>query len=796
MPILGPLLNALHGFDFYVAVVGFAICIILWVRAGANKTEQKRLKKQIKAIIIPVMLVIVVIGIHHVIPQKRFPNDIAGILVLKIAGDADGSLQRELVSSLNDRLANDTNSQPIEVWADNNVVDERQGLVEAHNEAREFGKKRNALLVVWGSKVGEMRFFPRITVVPNPNSQGDCTLKVQDIRTLDLPPETVNQPIYMAQCLVGFICYISNQYEQALSHFLAALQMNQGTGQEIASLHMIIGAIQCGLAQNSINSTTQVRTAIENLALAADYYEQNGQSNEFASAEGFLGIAYFSLDRGNDEENTIVAINDLKIDLAFADHDSPQDQAMTESDIAALYCILPTGDRTTNIEYAISLSQGAAKIVTKNDTNVWAQIHNNLGYAYLELPAGNRRENTQMAIAACRSSLEVASETVSPYDWAEAQLNLGVAYQQSGDTSDSILAFKSALEVYTKYGTPFNWAKTENNLGAAYLDLSQDQGEKYIYLAMESLDSALEVYNETNSPHGWAMAQVNLGNVYKTLSAVDGSYNITNAFKRYLGALRVINETNYPNDYADILVNLGEMSATLPFGDKEKNYRFSIEAFQEALKSSDRKLYPEKWAEIQSDVALTYLASPVGDHTTNVNESIQASKLALQVFNRVDSPDDWASAEAVLGEGYFSLATQGDTNVLNEALASFLAALSVADERRHPFLWAKLQNDLGNVYLLSTAGSQLDNLRQAISMYQASLEVFNETDSPSSWAISQMNMGTAYSFMTNENKSENFKRARQHFVNALEIFTPDNAPSFYRNVTNGLNRVKIANRSN
>ena len=110
-----------------------------------NKTEQKKLTRQIKFSVIPLVVAGILIGIHHLIPQKSFSPNTAGILVLRIAGDDDGSLQRELVNSLNNKLAVDTNGQPIEVWADDNSADEGQGLPEAHNQARRIGEKEMRL---------------------------------------------------------------------------------------------------------------------------------------------------------------------------------------------------------------------------------------------------------------------------------------------------------------------------------------------------------------------------------------------------------------------------------------------------------------------------------------------------------------------------------------------------------------------------------------------------------------------------------------------------------------------------
>lgn len=183
--ILRHYLEQAKGFDEIVIVAVTVIAIICWHIVGArNKEEKDRLKQQIRAVAKFVLVGIILIAIHHAIPKKQFPSDVLGVLVLHIVGDNDGSLQRELVSDLNDELATGTNSPPIEVWAFDYSVEERQGLNEAHDEARKIGMKTKAFFVVWGSKVGESGFSPRITMVNALVPAGNRTLMEQEIHEL------------------------------------------------------------------------------------------------------------------------------------------------------------------------------------------------------------------------------------------------------------------------------------------------------------------------------------------------------------------------------------------------------------------------------------------------------------------------------------------------------------------------------------------------------------------------------------------------------------------------------------
>ena len=94
------------------------------------------------------------------------------------------SLQRRLVGSLHSQLAKDESGQRMVVLGADDSVDENQGLQEAHKRARAIGARRKAVLIIWGSRAGESRFFPRITIVPQTNEislSGEQTLMVQDI---------------------------------------------------------------------------------------------------------------------------------------------------------------------------------------------------------------------------------------------------------------------------------------------------------------------------------------------------------------------------------------------------------------------------------------------------------------------------------------------------------------------------------------------------------------------------------------------------------------------------------------
>ena len=105
------------------------------------------------------------------------------------------------------------------------------------------------------------------------------------------------------------------------------------------------------------------------------------------------------------------------------------------------------------------LLRGALGVQTERDFPWdWAETQNNLGVAYQDLPTGDRGDNLRRAIACHEAALRVRTERDFPQDWATTQNNLGVAYQNlpSGDRADNrrraIACYEAAARGYDAAG--------------------------------------------------------------------------------------------------------------------------------------------------------------------------------------------------------------------------------------------------------------------------------------------------------------------------------------------------------
>jgi len=542
--ILKRILDRLHGLDGCLFAAGVIGWFAIWGWLSTPKNQRTRVKRKMAKALIPAIVATIGIAVHHVIPPKPFPTDVAGILVLRLAGDnvAD-SLQTDLVDSLDTELAKDTNGERIVVRAADDCVYEKQGLADAHKEARRIGEQRKAQLVIWGSRVDQTKFHPRITIVRETNDvsfTGERTLMVQDIHELSLPPETVALPIYLAHFLAGYSCYSRSQPGEALNHFEAAVRSPQSTPEETADLQFLMGNCHLEVAQRQKAMTEDLQAGINDFILATNYYGKTHNLEKLAQAQNNLGLSYANL---------------------------------------------PTGDHTENLNKAIAAYNAALQVFTEKDfRDEWASTQINLGNAYDSLPTGDYADNFKRALAAFQAAQRVLTERGSPFGWANLQVNLGSAYAElaTGNRTENLMraidAFRAALRILSKKDMPLAWALTQINLGSAYAGLPNAKPGENFKKALEAYQAALQVFTEKDYPLCWAVTQLNLSSFYVELPTRDRAGNIEKALTADQAALRVFSEKDFPPAWADAQLKMGSAYSSLPIGDRKENLKKAVAA--------------------------------------------------------------------------------------------------------------------------------------------------------------------------------------------------------------------------
>jgi tetratricopeptide (TPR) repeat protein len=525
------ILDKLAGADFWIALGFLAAAIVLWVLIGTTKKHEKKvLLRQIGVSLVLVLLAGGAIWMHQVLflHEPVFPKDVTGILVMRIVGDDTlNSLQGDLVEKLNAELQKEAADQQVEVHAGGETLDESKGLADAHDRARAIGHRLNAKLVIWGRKIGEKKFYPRITVMAaleKWSAARERTHEEQSITELHLPEELVDEPFYLIHFAGGYSYYIQKNFKEAVVNFKAALRRKGSSANELADLQFFTAVCDLSLAAGQRNIGANCQEAIELFAKAAKVYEATDKG-KWAKTQNNLGIAYSELPTGDRAENMKKAIAAHEAALGvFTQKDFPTDWATAQNNLGSAYWALPTGDRAENLKKAIAAYEAALRVYTEKDFPTdWAKTQNNLGIAYSDLPTGDRAENLKKAIAAYEAALRVCTEKDFPTDWAMAQNNLGSAYWAlpTGDRAENlkkaIAAYESALGVYTEKDFPTDWAMAQNNLGIAYRDLPTGDRVENVKKAKNCFEAALRVYTASGFPEYHREAAAHLADVEQQL---------------------------------------------------------------------------------------------------------------------------------------------------------------------------------------------------------------------------------------------------------------------------------------
>jgi len=308
-------------------LVFLAAGYLFWLWVGTTAVEKKKvLRRQISVVLLIAVLAGAAILVNHFVFQRErgFSKNLTGILVARIVGDdgALNSLQGDLVEKLNAELQKEATGQQIEVHTTREMVNENNGLKVAHERARAIGQRLNAKIVIWGRKIGENKFYPRITVMApleDWSAARERTHEEQSISELHLPEELVDEPFYLIHFAAGYSYFVQGKYEEALPHFKTALGRQGASPNELADLQFFTAFCLWGLGQESEAANSQ--EVIGLYEKAARVYEKVDQK-KWVITQNNLGIAYSILPTGDRAANTQKAIahydEAIRVDPKFA----------------------------------------------------------------------------------------------------------------------------------------------------------------------------------------------------------------------------------------------------------------------------------------------------------------------------------------------------------------------------------------------------------------------------------------------------------------------------------------------
>ena len=331
-------------------------------------------------------------------------------------------------------------------------------------------------------------------------------------------------------------------------------------------------------------------------------------------------------------------------------------------------------------------------ITRESSLQIWTQIQERLGYAYMRKNLGNQAENIENAIAAFKAALTVYTPTKMAENWASTQNNLGLAYWYRiiGDRAENIekaiVAFEAALTVCTPTKMAENWASTQNNLGLAYIDRIRGEKAENIEKAIVAFEAALTVVTSEAHPQTWAQFKHNLGFAYARRIKEDRAENIEKAITAYHAVLAVRKPEKFPKDWSETQNNLGVAYINRVQRNEAENIENAIVAFEAALTVRTRETFPREWAQTQDNLGFAYRCRILEDRAENIEKAITAFKNALTVRTREAFPQLYAKMQNYLGLAYNDRVRGERAENIKNSYTSFYSAIETVESLRSEIL--------------------------------------------------------------------------------------------------------------
>ncbi|MBD2164438.1 tetratricopeptide repeat protein [Calothrix membranacea FACHB-236] len=479
-------------------------------------------------------------------------------------------------------------------------------------------------------------------------------------------------------------------------------------------------------------------------------------------------IRQFSL--GSKANNIEIAITGYEIALTFYTRNTFSEQwASTQNNLGIAYRHRILGEKAENIEKTIAAYHAALEVYSRSTfPEQWTMVQNNLGLAYTDRILGERAGNIEKAIAAYHAALEVRTRSAFPQKWAATQNNLGLAYtdrilgERAENIEKAIAAYHAALEVRTRSTFPQQWASTQNNLGLAYTYRILGEQANNFEKAIAAYHAAREVYTRNAFPDDWAMVQNNLGLAYAFRIVGERAENIEKAIAAYHAALEVRTRSAFPQQWAMTQSHLGTAYRKRILGKKAANIEKAIAAYHAALEVRTRSAFPQQWAATQNSLGNAYRERIVGETANNIEMAITGYTAALEVRTRSAFPKDWAMTQNNLGNAYSDRIIGDHAENMELAIAAYTAALEVYTCSAFPYDWAMTQNNLGTSYCNRILGERAENIEKAIAAYRAALEVYTRNAFPQNHATTLFNLGILYQ------EEKQFDLAYNTFASAID----------------------------
>jgi hypothetical protein len=262
--IVSRLFNHLYSHEVVILCIVFAVIVLVWRYESKESRREKAAFR--RRLVWPASILFISVFLLSLIRFCKpgpdpFPPNVLGILVLRLEGDPQGETQKRISRMLNEELSRTKFGPGLVVKAAKESNSEDAGLEQAHEQARRIGDKYNASIVIWGTRIGDSEFHPRVTIVrPSiPKAGKNYTL---DPVNVAVPAGLIAQPLSVIDLLVGYNDYGKGNYVVALEHFEAVLQRDALQENDLTDVRIYAGNCHFEIGQNADNKAANLQKAI------------------------------------------------------------------------------------------------------------------------------------------------------------------------------------------------------------------------------------------------------------------------------------------------------------------------------------------------------------------------------------------------------------------------------------------------------------------------------------------------------------------------------------------------------
>ena len=271
--------------------------------------------------------------------------------------------------------------------------------------------------------------------------------------------------------------------------------------------------------------------ALDNLALAIEFFSVNGDNIRAATVASNVGLVYQAMGSHTD------ALENFKKALeTFVTARSLHNIGVVSNNIG--FILDAIGASSEAIDYFEKAYEAYTEV---DNRQAMASVASNIGKTYF------KASDYQSALMFFEQAMNLFATIGSSQDMAGAINDIGIVYHASGSNADALVQYTKALDIFTGGGNRIGMANAIGNIGNTHRAAASYPE------ALECFQRALHIHIELSNNVGMARSTNNIGNVYDLMG-----YK-TEALVHYEKALDYYASTDDLQGIAEVSINIGHV---------------------------------------------------------------------------------------------------------------------------------------------------------------------------------------------------------------------------------------------